>query len=706
MQIISRFKSFLTSSLFLPFILSFAVWIFAFRGFVFGSLAFVEDAVSYLNQTKFLTDSMLQGTLLLWSSEAFGMPNDFFLLRLGAFNPLFVIITLLRSAGIPFFVVYVWSMAGYYFLGCCGFYFLSKRITGHRLAALMGFLLLYFSALGTRIFDSYIILVFVPLMWFFFFIVDFFTAPSRKSFIGSVFTMMLLLSTYIPFYFLFILLVFLVFMAVVFPKKFLNKTSQLVSFIASNKILCFCGLIALLVALIPGVFFFQSSHRGEFVMPLRHDLLSSNDAALEVHPRVTSTWASIEDIAFSNYFTDLRQMKFAIIYVPFLTWILLSLGLLTKMTKRFLFYFLFAGFFLALGIPQDLPLYQFLHERIFFFKYFRNLHFFLWWVILPVMFLLIAEQTGQILGMLKHRRRFDLIVLLALHIMWLYVIFKQPDYILSTVISILLSWIFFTLIWLGADQKKVLWLGLGAMVVFSAQPLEVFFHLSSNSKSKEQPYYFERIKEKSSYLNDALDASGAVSFYIAMNQVVTLQNNLPPEIFYRYSLPEFVVYDQFKMLKEPADWNEISDSFKGERNIVFVEDWDEKFLLAGKQKRRIPIEGPGQGVNVISDRPNQLKVETFFDQPKLLVFNDTFSPHWKADIDGVSTRVYKANLAFKGVYVPDGKHTVTLRFEKHLWINRGVWLVFMSVFAALLFFSLTDKRFCGECDESLFPKNC
>lgn len=46
-----------------------------------------------------------------------------------------------------------------------------------------------------------------------------------------------------------------------------------------------------------------------------------------------------------------------------------------------------------------------------------------------------------------------------------------------------------------------------------------------------------------------------------------------------------------------------------------------------------------------------------------LVLADAFAPGWSAEIDGAATPIYAANLAFRAVAVPEGKHTVRFRYR-------------------------------------------
>jgi uncharacterized membrane protein YfhO len=45
------------------------------------------------------------------------------------------------------------------------------------------------------------------------------------------------------------------------------------------------------------------------------------------------------------------------------------------------------------------------------------------------------------------------------------------------------------------------------------------------------------------------------------------------------------------------------------------------------------------------------------------VLVDSYDPGWRADVDGRPAAVERANVAFRGVAVPAGRHRVTLRYR-------------------------------------------
>jgi uncharacterized membrane protein YfhO len=70
-----------------------------------------------------------------------------------------------------------------------------------------------------------------------------------------------------------------------------------------------------------------------------------------------------------------------------------------------------------------------------------------------------------------------------------------------------------------------------------------------------------------------------------------------------------------------------------------------------------------EGARVTLYRPEQVSIETRTVAPALLVLTDTFFPGWHATVDGTPARIHRADLAFRGVEVPAGHHSVSFTYR-------------------------------------------
>jgi hypothetical protein len=56
-------------------------------------------------------------------------------------------------------------------------------------------------------------------------------------------------------------------------------------------------------------------------------------------------------------------------------------------------------------------------------------------------------------------------------------------------------------------------------------------------------------------------------------------------------------------------------------------------------------------------------VEVEAERPGHLVLVDAYDPGWRATVDGRSAEVHRANVAFRAVPVPAGRHVVEMRYR-------------------------------------------
>ena len=104
-----------------------------------------------------------------------------------------------------------------------------------------------------------------------------------------------------------------------------------------------------------------------------------------------------------------------------------------------------------------------------------------------------------------------------------------------------------------------------------------------------------------------------------------------------------------------------SSDFDPRRDVAILrqdaEAWDLRSDVNKLKTATIPHEA-----TIVVDRPDRIEIE-LKPVPSMggayLVFSDTYYPGWRALVDGVETKVLRANYAFRGIKLPEGaKHVV------------------------------------------------
>ncbi len=104
-------------------------------------------------------------------------------------------------------------------------------------------------------------------------------------------------------------------------------------------------------------------------------------------------------------------------------------------------------------------------------------------------------------------------------------------------------------------------------------------------------------------------------------------------------------------------------------------------------ERGPPVSGGApsgdSNLNYTDYAPEHFSVEALTPAPAYLVFSEVWYPGWRAWVDGVETPVYRANFAFRAVYLAEpGRHTVTVRYDPSSWkIGLAITLVTLAALA-------------------------
>lgn len=675
-------------------VLSFFIWSFCFRGFLSGELALSSDAVSYYDHIKFFIESLSRGEFALWDPVwNSGVPNDFFLRRFCPYNPFYLVMIAFIKSGLPYKTAYLMFLAGYYWLGIVGFYLLARLIYRNPFFAVLATLLLLFSSLGTRLFDSFILLIFIPLVWFFYFLVRFFQKPDKGAMIGIVFATMILVTTYVPFYFITIVVSFLSCYGVLYYVDVKTRWISLRDFMSKYKFFMMFCTFAVLIAFIPGVTFFFQAGEGQLALPLRNYEADTANI-ISVNTDIITNWGIEEDLAYSYAFNDLRQFKFAVLYVPITAIILFFIGWIAPLTRRTTFLFTWVAV-LFLVFCHYSPVYYILYKWIFYFKYFRNLHFYLWIVMLPVFVLLVCDQLQCLFAVKK--AKVNIVLLTVIHVgVLIYLI--QSHGLITSIAAVILTWGMIMMFFLKKERPlETFWMfGIMTLAVI-IQPLEVYHYLQKNSALASGGHIYDEPYQDFRYENELITQRihyGTKWYHYCLAY-------LDFDIFRNYLRNKFYVYDHAQWIQDENDHlSEIEKALKENINVAFISSHginrSMDFPTASYQRYGAVVTSENQRLQVLEFKPNQIKIRTDFPTDKILVYNDSYHPKWQAYVNDEKVELMRANIAFKGFWLRAGKNTIALKYGS-IWdyvLQYAILITFIICFALVLGLNRNSKKIC------------
>ena len=86
----------------------------------------------------------------------------------------------------------------------------------------------------------------------------------------------------------------------------------------------------------------------------------------------------------------------------------------------------------------------------------------------------------------------------------------------------------------------------------------------------------------------------------------------------------------------------------------------EVVLANGPARAAAPLSAR---VRILERRPDRLRIQARVDAPATIVVTEAFDPGWRAWVDGRSTPVWRANVAFRAIPVPAGDSTIVLAYR-------------------------------------------
>lgn len=144
------------------------------------------------------------------------------------------------------------------------------------------------------------------------------------------------------------------------------------------------------------------------------------------------------------------------------------------------------------------------------------------------------------------------------------------------------------------------------------------------------------------------------------------------------ALPRFFIANNYKVESKKEILNSIYDKNTDLNKTVLLEE-----------NPGLNINNNSQGeVKLLSYRGNEIKFSTAAKGNSLLFLSDNYYPEWEAYVDGVKTKIYRADYTFRAVVVSKGTHEVIFSYHPAnfilgLKISLIGFLLFLISFAGI-----------------------
>jgi len=121
--------------------------------------------------------------------------------------------------------------------------------------------------------------------------------------------------------------------------------------------------------------------------------------------------------------------------------------------------------------------------------------------------------------------------------------------------------------------------------------------------------------------------------------------------------PRAFIVHQAKTINDDAQILEMltSSAFDPESQIIIEEPPPAE--LPGKTLSP-PAQFANDQVQIVQYQPQQVSIQAELAEDGFLFLSDTYYPGWQAFVNGEESKIYRANYAFRAIYLPKGKHLV------------------------------------------------
>ncbi|MBF0504196.1 MAG: YfhO family protein [Candidatus Omnitrophica bacterium] len=654
------------------------------RDFVFGIIPVNMDTHTTYGAAKFYFNNILNGVVPLWDPFV-SLGRNFYLMDIcNLFVPVTQVIGFLKLAGVNYANAFVAYLVVYFFIGCAGFYFLAKEILKNRSMAYLAYVALMFSSLGASMFtQTKLVELVVPAIWFFFFLIRFARQKNRGHFLGIAFTGMVLINSYLPFYFLTVGMVFTIVFVILYPSHARDFCINFYRFLSKHWLLALMCIVGLILAAAPLLAYKIIDARGEFVSPGRHCQYSSAQECYDrtmgrqggmSYVEITRSGTLGERVDMQYLFGHLDKITYgsdSLFFLPVWVFVLLALSLFLPLQRLTVLLSVMTVLTGLIACGHAAGLFGFLYRHVLLFTYFRNFFFFGAFFI-PILILLAVVQLQALIGVKPadgRSKKWAVGGIIALHVGFFWFLMHFQGVPAVSWITLGLSAVVFVFYYAGGFRFPLrLWTG-AFTVLLVIQPAWIMRAYALNAiefkyvlpSAHVTPVFGWVRPDKPKVDSNRIYQFGHYEgFWYDMNMT-----DAPANVGFSESVPRFT----FDLSEHtPADVLSQYARYK----IVLYDDLNS----AGEA-----VSESSPQLDVIHFDVNTLRLKTDFSRPKILVYNDSYTASWKAYLDGMPVELLRANGAFKGVRVPEGPHTVEFTYRP----PGGAWVYITATIALFTF---------------------
>jgi len=105
----------------------------------------------------------------------------------------------------------------------------------------------------------------------------------------------------------------------------------------------------------------------------------------------------------------------------------------------------------------------------------------------------------------------------------------------------------------------------------------------------------------------------------------------------------------------------------------------------------VPTDATPGRATLVRESARELVVEAVAQDDGFLLLADMYYPGWRAEVDGVPTPIYRANISLRGIALPKGQHTVRFVYEAPAFF-RGLWISLTALGAILAWMTAAAYR--------------